>query len=398
MNGNPFYVEPANPSQALAGLGAIAGQYRERKKSEEIKAALSDAYRSGDPNKMAEMAIQYPEARETLQSLYGFKNEQTKRNALDTYKAVLSNKQSPQAALEAINQRIAFVESQGGDPSTVSVKARDQLQQIIESGQDPSAFFKAAEMEYAGIASPQEWNAYSSMSGADTGRIGQYNPGDYTPESWSKFVSSRDPSVLKRYESERVIDIGGVKHVYNQTTGSATPLSSVENEASGQAKIAAEIAAAKADAQAKVAKSAKDAAQSGKLDDANRLYKNLGDADLDLIYGKGEKWYPEFFRSQKGIDLIAQRDQLVGMLNLAARGQLQGQGAVSDTEAKAILQSATTLADPNISPTLAREALNSAMESIYRGAGKDFEGGSGKGAMTPTTAPTNNTVNWNDLP
>lgn len=397
MSGNPFYVQPADHSQALAGLGAIAGQYRERKRSEEIKTALSDAYKSGDPNKMAEMAIQYPEAQQTLQSLYGFKNDQTKKNALDTYKVVLSNKQNPAAALDAINQRIAFVESQGGDPSTVSLKARDQLKQLVDSGQDTAPFFKAAEMDYAGIASPQEWNAYSTGAGSG-GRIGQYNPGDYTPDSWAKFVSSRDPSALKRYESERVIDIGGVKHVYNQTTGSATPLSSVEDEAAGKAKIAAEIAAAKAEAQAKVAKSIKDTAQSGKLGDADNLYKNLGDADLDLIYGKGEKWYPEFFRSQKGIDLIAQRDQLVGMLNLAARGQLQGQGAVSDTEAKAILQSATTLADPNISPVLARDALDSAMESIYRGAGKDFEGGSGKGSMTPSITPKNNTVNWNDLP
>jgi len=114
---------------------------------------------------MAEVAIQYPEAQQTLQQLYGFKNDQTKRNALDTYKAVLANKQNPQAALEAINQRIAYVESQGGDPSTVSIKARDNLQQMLQSGQDTTPFFKAAEMEYAGIASPQEWNAYSAISG-----------------------------------------------------------------------------------------------------------------------------------------------------------------------------------------------------------------------------------------
>lgn len=165
MNGNPFYVEPADHSQALAGLGAIAGQYRQQKRSEEIKSALTDAYKSGDPNKMAELAIKYPEAQQTLQSLYGFKNDQTKQNALETYKTVLSNKGNPQAALDAINSRIAFVEAQGGDPSTVSVKARDNLQQLIESGQDPSSFFKAAEMDYAGIASPQEWNAYSSAYG-----------------------------------------------------------------------------------------------------------------------------------------------------------------------------------------------------------------------------------------
>ena len=69
---------------------------------------------------------------------------------------------------------------------------------------------------------------------------------------------------------------------------------------------------------------------------------------------------------------MAQRDQLVGMLNLAARGQLSGQGAVSDTEAKSILQAATTLANPNISPQEAKVALDSAMNSIYKNAGQNF--------------------------
>jgi hypothetical protein len=170
MNGNPFYVAPGNDfSGGLQGLGAIAGQFREERekktRADEVKSAVTQAFQSGDPNAMAEVAIQYPEAQQTLQQLYGFKNDQTKLNALDTYKAVLSNKQNPQAALDAINQRIAYVESQGGDPSTVTLQARDNLQRMIQSGQDTTPFFKAAEMEYAGIASPQEWNAYSAISG-----------------------------------------------------------------------------------------------------------------------------------------------------------------------------------------------------------------------------------------
>jgi len=108
------------------------------------------------------------------------------------------------------------------------------------------------------------------------------------------------------------------------------------------------------------------------LADAQRIYKSLGSSDLDLIYGKGEKWYPEVLRSQKGVDLMVQRDQLIGMLNLAARGQLAGQGAISNTEADAILASATTLANPNISPDEAEAALESAMARIYGNAGQSF--------------------------
>lgn len=254
MNGNPFYIEPGNDfSAGLQGLGAIAGQYRQERekksKAEEIKSAVTEAYKSGDPEKMAQVAIQYPEAQQTLQSLYGFRNERTKQNALETYKSVLANKQNPQAALDAINQRIAFVESQGGDPSTVSIKARDDLQSMIQNGQDPSPFFRAAELEYAGIASPQEWQAYSSAgSSADAGKIGQYNPGDYTPDSWAKFISSKDPSSLQRYESQQVVDSGGVKYLVDRSTKQRVPLTTAkevaENETTikGAGKTAEEIA------------------------------------------------------------------------------------------------------------------------------------------------------------
>lgn len=121
--------------------------------------------------------------------------------------------------------------------------------------------------------------------------------------------------------------------------------------------------------------------QSNKLEDADRIYKSLGNSDLDVIYGRGEQYYPEILRSQKGIDMIAQRDQLVGMLNLAARGELKGQGSITDQEAATVIKAATTLANPNISPDLAREALDAAMDIIYRNAGKQF-GGSGQGANT----------------
>lgn len=396
MNGNPFYVEPGNDfSGGLQGLGAIAGQYRQERekksKAEEIKAAVAQAYKSGDPEQMAQVAIQYPEVQQTLQSLYGFRNERTKQNALDTYKSVLANKQNPQAALDAINERIAFVESQGGDPSTVSIQARDNLQKMIQSGQDPSPFFRAAELEYAGIASPQEWQAYSATSGGANGKIGQYNPGDYTPESWAKFISSRDPSALQRYESQQVVDIGGVKYLVDRSTNQRTPITNIGEVSGNQATIKTAVAQAEQDVkgatepkiQAEVAKArqlatdeanklTKQQGQLSKIDDANRIYKSLGDSDLDLIYGAGEKWYPEVLRSQKGIDLMAQRDQLVGMLNIASRGELQGQGSITETEGAAVLAAATTLGNPNISPSEARKALDSAMDKIYGGAGKTF--------------------------
>lgn len=409
MNGNPFYVEPANPSQALAGLGAIAGQYRERKKSEEIKAALSDAYRSGDPNKMAEMAIQYPEARETLQSLYGFKNEQTKRNALDTYKAVLSNKQSPQAALEAINQRIAFVESQGGDPSTVSVKARDQLQQIIESGQDPSAFFKAAEMEYAGIASPQEWNAYASSSGGakdvqqaqyveGLGYVQQLRNGTVTMAELSPDQQVKVKAALEA-QAARQADAYGLK----TRTGLETKIDlepelergKSEAKSTGAGNIARTqdyvnrgVVAAEGVPNIKRALTLLDAVETGGVDKvsirAKQLFGVEGADEGELSYNMGKA-------------VLSQLKDTFGSAFTAAEGERlekleAGLGRSPETN-KRILKQALQVME-----TKARRGAEAARALEDDFAAQDIEnylnmeltvddGGSGRGAMTPGIAP-----------
>lgn len=112
--------------------------------------------------------------------------------------------------------------------------------------------------------------------------------------------------------------------------------------------------------------------QLSKIADADAIYRSLTPDKLDLIYGYGEKWYPEFLRSQEGIDLQAQRDQLVGMITLASRKELQGQGPITDSEQVALSQAATALSNPNISPRLAKRYIDDAMDMIYGNAGKPF--------------------------
>ncbi len=124
---------------------------------------------------------------------------------------------------------------------------------------------------------------------------------------------------------------------------------------------------------AAVQKQVQQQGQDYKLDDANRIYSELKGADLDKIYGYGEKWYPEFLRSQSGINLIAQRDQLVSMLKLAARGELKGQGPITEGEQGILSDAVTALGNPNISPNLAKTYLEAAMKTLYRNAGKTFE-------------------------
>lgn len=157
----------------------------------------------------------------------------------------------------------------------------------------------------------------------------------------------------------------------------------MQTEPQIQAAIASAKEMATLEAQKKIAQTG----QLGKLDDATNIYNRLRESDLEIIYGRGEQWYPDFLRSQRGIDLIADRDQLIGMLQLGARGELKGQGPITEGEQKILSNSVTTLGNPNISPQKAKQALDDAMRILSRNAGGQFQpplqqGGSGQGAMT----------------
>lgn len=162
----------------------------------------------------------------------------------------------------------------------------------------------------------------------------------------------------------------------------ATTQAELNTRLGTEPQLRAAISAAEEQAKATVDKQIAQAGQLGRLSDAEGLYNSLRDSDLDIIYGKGESWYPEFIRSQRGIDLLADKEQLIGMLQLAARGDLKGTGAIGEGEQKILSNSATVLSNKNISPQRARQALDEAMTVLRRNAGKS-QGGSGKDGSTP---------------
>ena len=65
---------------------------------------------------------------------------------------------------------------------------------------------------------------YEQFAGIQEGpSIGQYNPRDYTVDSFAEFVRTNDPSVLQRYSAQRSVDIGGVPHVFDPSSGQYVP-------------------------------------------------------------------------------------------------------------------------------------------------------------------------------
>lgn len=202
--------------------------------------------------------------------------------------------------------------------------------------------------------------------------MGKYNPGDYTPESWKSFTDGgmADPGLLVRYEPPWVGKIAGVPSMAERSgsTGEVKQLGTQQEELDYESKLIS----ARDFATAEASKIISQKQQEAKLETADSIYKSLSDSDLDLIYGNRESWIPDWMRSQQGVNLIADRDQLVSMLELAAAGEMKGQGSIQESEREILRKAATTLKNADISPQKARQALDQAMQTIYRNAGKEF--------------------------
>jgi len=210
-----------------------------------------------------------------------------------------------------------------------------------------------------------------AQAGGASGKIGTYNPRDYTTDSWAKFVRSRDPSLLERFTA-KTIDIGGVPHAL-MADGTYAPIKSAAQVATSKAGIEKAVTSAREQAKIDVQKTVSSMGAMDKLEDADRLYNELSQADLARIYGFGEGVYPDWLRTEEGVTLQAKRDQLIGMLQLAGRGELKGQGPITEGEQAIVAKAATILSNPNISPAAAKKGLDDAMRILYRNAGKEFD-------------------------
>lgn len=244
----------------------------------------------------------------------------------------------------------------------------------------------------AAEALPKEWNdrtsaivdAYISrvdeLGGGAGIDVGTYNPRDYTAPSFAEFTKTGDPGVLKRYAPRKNVEIGGVPHVFDPSVGDYVPAKvggkevTSEEVGASEAEIKSQVTRATEQVKTEIADKVSQQGNLGKLEDADRIYKILSEGDLGKIYGRGESLYPELLRSQEGIDMMANKQQLVSMLSLAARGELKGQGQISDSEQKILREAVSILENQNISPDLAKSAIDSAMNVLYRNAGKEFKG------------------------
>ncbi len=215
--GNPFYVDPSNDiSQGLTGLSSVLGRYgqyrdkqdaiaEQKQQEQEMKAAVQEAWQSKDPLKMAEVSIMYPGAAKSMETAFGFTNEQSKQGAINTYRQLLAET-DPQRRLDIMDAGIQRVAEMGGKPMNM-INDRVFLQN------NPEGAMQAIKGAYA-FMDPQGYKAMYPKEGSGGG-YGVYNPRDYTTDSWAEFVKTDDPGVLERYANAQSVDIGGVPHVFD---------------------------------------------------------------------------------------------------------------------------------------------------------------------------------------
>lgn len=165
-----YYVDPAGRGlgQGLAGLGEIIARNREKKDAEAEKEAkaeqmaqaqqeIRDAIKSGDPAKIADVSIQYPAFRESIESAMSIGGDMRDTQMEDEkryYQEVLTDRlHAGSAALRRINR----LEDSGRDAT--------QTQMFLDEFNDPETHdesLKTIESLYA-LRYPEEFKEYQSI-------------------------------------------------------------------------------------------------------------------------------------------------------------------------------------------------------------------------------------------
>lgn len=172
---NPFYVQPGNNfgqgiqglAQGISQVGQVrreeAAQMKQQEYMQQAKKEVGEALQSGDPAKIRDVMVKYPEIQKEAEAAFGFTNDQTRQIAGETYRRALSD---PERAAEYMDQGIQAVAAAGGNPNNM-------LQDYAMLKVAPEQALKSMKAGYAALANEQE---YKMMFGdkPDELKVGRY--------------------------------------------------------------------------------------------------------------------------------------------------------------------------------------------------------------------------------
>lgn len=331
---NPFYIKPAqaNINPVLSGFGSMTKESRAENKRKADTDLLMEAYKSGDPDKIASLLASNPELSKQLSSMIGFKDQASEDNYRDTVRK-LSGTIDPETRGQILVDRIDYVNSQGGNP-VQSVTMLDQLQR------NPEQFDKNLDIEFASTQGKQAWDAYKGQRGLGADNFKS-----------KEFDLKKETLKQRKLESE-------LRRQEIQQKRSDTQ---VNRDATQQKidKIKTELAQKKKEVKGKY-KDALDASDSA-VDAVNRLINHPG---LESAVGFGSS-FPTVPGSESA-DFEAALESFDAKLFSTAIKQMVGMGSLSDAEGKKVSASVGTL-NKNMSDEAMKESLGFILESIQKG-------------------------------
>ncbi len=214
-------------------------------------------------------------ARQAQQDAEKQRDEVTKRNVERAVFVAGLNPERNDAWVEVLRAK-GVQEDQ--IPSIMQSLPADPQERMLKIGMTPE---KYAELVF------KERKA----AGPEGGKIGNYNPGDYTPGSFAKFLTTKNPADLVRYQApERsvlptVVNIGNVPTLVDRRTGQTTPLASAD-------VVAQNVQATKPSSEKSLTE-----AQSNAFTFANRMSE--ADAVINEI---GGKYSPMALRASRAVE------------------------------------------------------------------------------------------------
>ena len=161
MNGNPFYIEPANFMQGLnaigKGLETRAGYMRERAKQKEaqvLQLKAKDVLTKGTPDEIAEFVAMNPDYAKAADAIVKPRSEKTKRDMAETSIMILND---PENAVNYLTKRAGMLVEEGADASGTLA----MLKAATEGKKD--LVLRLAENGLA-YSSPEMFKAYKEQS------------------------------------------------------------------------------------------------------------------------------------------------------------------------------------------------------------------------------------------
>lgn len=110
---SPYYVSPLGGLDIGKRLLETGTQIKEERKTKALKEQAASVLQSGDPDAIAEFVQANPEMLDIVDKQIKFRDDITKKNAVDTALAVLQNESDPE---EALQNRVDTVIERGGNP------------------------------------------------------------------------------------------------------------------------------------------------------------------------------------------------------------------------------------------------------------------------------------------